>query len=60
MIMAKMQTGDFIDGDKMDGFSNIDAMGALDEKVINAYRKVGIVMRSYKSGKLPKPFKIIP
>jgi essential nuclear protein 1 len=32
----------------------------LDPKVVAAYKKVGIVMRSYKSGKLPKAFKIIP
>ena len=33
---------------------------ALDPKVIAAYKKVGIVMKSFKSGKLPKAFKIIP
>lgn len=32
----------------------------LDPKVIAAYKKVGIVMKSFKSGKLPKAFKIIP
>jgi essential nuclear protein 1 len=35
-------------------------MGGLDPKIIAAYKKVGVVMRSYKSGKLPKAFKIIP
>ena len=32
----------------------------LDPKVIAAYKKVGVVMKSFKSGKLPKAFKIIP
>jgi len=44
----------------MDGFSGIEAGCMLDEKILAAYKKVGVVMRSYKSGKLPKPFKIIP
>ena len=62
MIMLKLQTGDFIDGDKMDMKSNITtgAMSNLDPKIVAAYKKVGVVMKSYKSGKLPKAFKIIP
>jgi essential nuclear protein 1 len=40
--------------------SAIERGSGLDPKVIAAYRKVGIVMRSFKSGKLPKAFKIIP
>lgn len=59
MIMAKMNAGDFIDGDKMDNGSTVADSG-LDPKVVIAYRKVAIVMRSFKSGKLPKAFKIIP
>jgi len=34
MIMAKLQTGDFIDGDKMDGMSDLKADSVLDEKII--------------------------
>ena len=57
--------GDYIDGDKHDKKSNYDSNDirnnpTLDPKVIQAYKKVGVVMRSYKSGKLPKAFKIIP
>jgi hypothetical protein len=58
-----MQAGDFIDGDKMDMKSNMTDLkgeGLLDQKVLDAYRKVGVVMKSFKSGKLPKAFKIIP
>ena len=60
MINAKMTSGDFIDGDRMDGNLSTAPDTALDPKVIAAYRKVAIVMRSFKSGKLPKAFKIIP
>lgn len=61
LIMQKMETGDFVDGDKLDSMSTLEAAGSnLDPKVVQAYRKVGVVMRSYKSGKLPKAFKIIP
>jgi len=62
MIMAKMQTGDFIDGDQMDmkSMGELKTDSNLDPKVVAAYKKVGVVMRSFKSGKLPKAFKIIP
>ena len=32
----------------------------MDPKIISAYKKVGVVMKSFKSGKLPKAFKVIP
>lgn len=32
----------------------------MDQKVIDAYRKLGVVLKTYRSGKLPKAFKIIP
>ena len=32
----------------------------MDPKVVAAYKKLGTVMKTYKSGKLPKAFKIIP
>lgn len=35
-------------------------MPELDPKVIAAYKKIAVVMKTYKSGKLPKAFKIIP
>ena len=57
--MAKMNAGDYIDGDKMDCQSSMPD-STLDPKVVSAYKKVAVVMRSFKSGKLPKAFKIIP
>jgi len=59
IIMMKLATGDFQDGDNMDAEKEIQKSN-LDPKVIEAYKKVGLVMRSFKSGKLPKAFKIIP
>lgn len=32
----------------------------MDPKVVAAYKKLGVVMKTYKSGKLPKAFKVIP
>ena len=32
----------------------------FDPKVIATYKKLGVVMKTYRSGKLPKAFKIIP
>ena len=55
-----METGDFIDGDKFESMTDMEKGSGLDPKVVAAYKKVGIVMKSFKSGKLPKAFKIIP
>ena len=55
MIMAKIASGDYTkDSDKP------EVAQSLDQKVLAAYKKVGTVLRAYKSGKLPKAFKIIP
>jgi essential nuclear protein 1 len=32
----------------------------MDPKVVDAYKKLGIVLKTYRSGKLPKAFKVIP
>lgn len=32
----------------------------MDPKVVAAYKKLGVVLKSYRSGKLPKAFKVIP
>lgn len=32
----------------------------LDPKLVAAYKSLGTILRTYKSGKLPKLFKIIP
>lgn len=32
----------------------------LEEKVLDVYTKIGGILHKYTSGKIPKPFKIIP
>jgi len=32
----------------------------MDPKVVEVYRTVGKVLKQYKSGKIPKIFKVIP
>lgn len=32
----------------------------IPEKVVEVYSKIGLILSRYKSGKLPKPFKILP
>jgi len=44
-----------LDDEDDDGRANL-----LDEKVVAAYRKLGVLMKTYRSGKLPKAFKVIP
>jgi len=61
LVMQKLATGDYIDADDQDNMSELKPNASnLDPKVIAAYKKVAVVMKSYKSGKLPKAFKIIP
>ena len=58
LIMSKMQTGDFEDGNANKEQTNI--IDNLDPKIVSSYKKVGIVMKTFRSGKLPKAFKCIP
>lgn len=54
LIMSKMANGDF-------QTENADTKESLlDEKVVDAYKKLGVVLKTYRSGKLPKAFKVIP
>lgn len=66
LIMQKLSAGDFEDGNAMEeGDPNKrgeTAFGVenMDPKIIATYKKLGIVMKTYRSGKLPKAFKVIP
>ncbi|KAI6247260.1 hypothetical protein HI914_04267 [Erysiphe necator] len=42
------------------GFQRSHEELQIPEKVIDVYTKVGLILSRYKSGKLPKPFKILP
>ena len=59
-----MQTGQFQDGDKKAPvkFEDLEdgVATTLDAKVVAAYKSLGSILKSYKSGKLPKLFKIMP
>ena len=57
-----MMAGEYQDGDNFENKNDkgMEPESSLDPKAVQAYRKVGVVMRSFKSGKLPKAFKIIP
>lgn len=66
MIMQKLATGDFADGDEMDddeierNAKNGGGVDTFDPKIVAAYKKLGVVLKTYRSGKLPKAFKVIP
>ena len=68
LIMQKLNAGDFQDGKEFDemGGSEERRQGTnfgveeMDQKVIATYKKLGVVMKTYRSGKLPKAFKVIP
>jgi essential nuclear protein 1 len=57
MIMSKMAAGDFEDGNAV---PEPPAIIDLDPKIVAAYKKLGVVLKTYRSGKLPKAFKVIP
>lgn len=55
--MAKMEAGEF----ETESDLNTSKMNTqLEPKILDAYRKLGVVLKTYRSGKLPKAFKVIP
>lgn len=57
LIMSKMAAGTLED----DGETPLkESDVTMDPKVVDAYKKLGIVLKTYRSGKLPKAFKVIP
>lgn len=61
LIMQKLSAGDYQDGETADA-KDVRGFGVedIDPKVIKTYKKLGVVMKTYRSGKLPKAFKVIP
>ncbi|KAJ1548921.1 hypothetical protein HK405_012874 [Cladochytrium tenue] len=70
-IMAKIQEAEERQDDDMSGTKDTDdarmhpsrreaAARRLDPRVVSVYKKVGILLSRYRSGKLPKAFKLIP
>jgi hypothetical protein len=52
LIMEKIREGE--------GAPATAAAGGLKPKVVQVYNSVGSFLKKYRSGKLPKPFKVIP
>jgi len=52
-----LDTGDYADGDAEE---LEEEHKPLNPKVSAAYTKMAVVMKTFRSGKLPKAFKIIP
>ncbi|KAI0017258.1 Bystin-domain-containing protein [Xylariomycetidae sp. FL0641] len=46
--------------DKEPEMAAVDDDFEMDPKIVEVYTKVGMILSRYKSGKLPKPFKILP
>ncbi|KAI0482466.1 Bystin-domain-containing protein [Xylariaceae sp. FL0804] len=46
--------------DRNDAMDGVEEDYELSPKIVEVYTKVGIILSRYKSGKLPKPFKILP
>ncbi|KAL4241244.1 bystin family protein [Abortiporus biennis] len=64
IIFSKLENGE---SDKLNVIQKVeqdpnapDPTLGLDPRVVEVYTKVGLVLSRYKSGPLPKPFKIIP
>lgn len=56
MIMTKLSKGDFEEGKEEED----EGGDTLDPKVVSTYKKLGVIMKTYRSGKLPKAFLCIP
>ena len=41
-------------------FSDATNVKDLDQRVVEMYKNVGLVLRKYRSGKVPKAFKVLP
>lgn len=65
MIMQKLASGQYQDGDAQKApvkYEDLEdgVASSLDPKVVAAYKSLATILRQYKSGKMPKIFKIIP
>ena len=62
LIMQKMEAGDYKDGNNIDAFEKQmqNTVDTMDPKIISAYQKIGVVLKTFRSGKLRKAFKVIP
>jgi essential nuclear protein 1 len=60
LIMAKIAEKEAQMGVSQENDNPVDEDYELPPKVVEAYTKIGLILARYKSGPLPKPFKILP
>lgn len=61
MLMQKLKANQDVVRDKEDLAELEESVAStMNPKVVEVYRSVGKVLKAYKSGKLPKVFKMIP
>ena len=59
-IAEKIREKEMQINDHLSETASISRVQKLDPKVVGLYRGVGQVLSRYRSGKIPKPFKVIP
>lgn len=60
LIMEKINAFEAAQGGRGGEVGPVDEDFEIPPKVVEVYMKVGLILSRYKSGKLPKPFKILP
>lgn len=60
IIMDKIEAAGGDDPKSAQDEEDDGMIGGMNPKIVQVYTKVGDFLRSYKSGPLPKPFKILP
>ena len=60
LIMEKIKENESNAKDSMNQTNGTAPQRTLNPKIIDVYTSVGKILKRYKSGKLPKPFKVIP
>ena len=61
IIMAKInnKTDDMQDAGGADG-EEVEEVSPFPDKVVEVYEDIGVILKRYSAGKLPKAFKVIP
>ncbi|KAK4150914.1 Bystin [Chaetomidium leptoderma] len=61
LILAKIAEKEAMQGGRREDFNNpVEEDYEMPPKVLEVYTKIGLILARYKSGPLPKPFKILP
>lgn len=60
LILAKIAEKEATQGGRQEQYNPVEEDYELPPKVIEVYTKIGLILARYKSGPLPKPFKILP